>query len=88
MLLFSKMKFKTGDKVRIIKIYYPISTDKLGKTSLIEVNEDSIYLTELKLYINQYCIDFYNEIDDLKNYEINEHIYVPNVISTKTINLK
>jgi hypothetical protein len=84
MLLFSKMKFKTGDKVRIIKIYYPISTDKLGKTSLIEVNEDSIYLTELKLYINQYC----NEIDDLKNYEINEHIYVPNVISTKTINLK
>jgi len=54
---------------------------------LIEVNEDSIYLTELKLYINQYCIDFYNEIDDLKNYEITEHIYVPDIISTKVIKL-
>lgn len=55
------MKFKTGDRVRIIKVYYPLSIDILGKYSIIEVKNESIYLLDMKCYINKECIEVFDE---------------------------
>lgn len=88
MLLFNKMNLNTGDKIRIIKIFYPIGIDKLGKTSTIEVNEDGIYLLDLKMYINIDCIEKIDDNDADKIYiESSKHIYEPIIKSIKNINL-
>lgn len=57
MSLSNKIDLKTGDKIRITKIFYPISIDNLGRTSIIEVSDDFIYLVDLKIYINSDCVE-------------------------------
>jgi len=77
------MNFKTGDLVMITKIFYPMEFDNLYKKSTIRVNDNSIYLIDLGIYINKYCI---TKIDEDINYTFDEnYIYSPKIIDVKKI---
>ncbi len=85
-MLFNKMK--TNGKVRICKVCAPFfGSELLGKTSIITVIDNgSVFLNELKMYINLDCIEVVNDnsVDEILN-EYN--VYKPIILSTTEIKI-
>ena len=87
MLLPNKMKYKTGNKIRVIKTFYPLSTNIIGKESLIEVRDNgTIYLIDLKVHINENCIEPANLTTSSLNY--NDIIWKPEIINSIEIEIE